>query len=414
MMRESVNETNSMSSIARAELRWKLKKHTKPPISKGFSDRHVLFVRRVYNQRMKFDKTIIQVNGRRLRNALRNMFQETKGFGLTKDQNTELEDVRFLYWAKPELELLSTHYQSVQDTESLSEIKVGLQFIHTEWSQMQLSLNSLLPSSITFEYLWAIFPPHCLIVGKDDLDSTSIWRVSSIVLEQSSRGAIRFIIMADFIEWDGEHVGMASKKFVIIRFTGSFLVADLPCVPLRYHPRASAIIEEVLKRNEKKFKHCRRGFQIRNHKGFASISVENDQKSNEKDRKLLKHHYQGRVIVDPKMMHEAEPNNTLWPTLKTLRKARVFRSEVAFDEKEILNQLTRDPDVVESDRVKPDPGLPVIHGDLKTTLTQEQRLLLSGVTFGYFLGDAKWGKLMPRSAPFSHVRLGGISLTGFQ
>ncbi|KAK8249069.1 P-loop containing nucleoside triphosphate hydrolase protein [Phyllosticta capitalensis] len=430
MMRESVNETNITTSrfrksllfkfaeilpaIARAELRWKLKKHTKPPISKGFSDRHVLFVRRVYNQRMKFDKTIIQVNGRRLRNALRNMFQETKGFGLTKDQNTEvssrgwskarsgscyvrsaelnsqLEDVRFLYWAKPELELLSTHYQSVQDTESLSEIKVGLQFIHTEWSQMQLSLNSLLPSSITFEYLWAIFPPHCLIVGKDDLDSTSIWRVSSIVLEQSSRGAIRFIIMADFIEWDGEHVGMASKKFVIIRFTGSFLVADLPCVPLRYHPRASAIIEEVLKRNEKKFKHCRRGFQIRNHKGFASISVENDQKSNEKDRKLLKHHYQGRVIVDPKMMHEAEPNNTLWPTLKTLRKARVFRSEVAFDEKEILNQLTRDPDVVESDRVKPDPGLPVIHGDLKTTLTQEQRLLLSGVTFGYFLGDAKW------------------------
>lgn len=45
--------------------------------------RYILLVRRVYSEKMMYERTVVVVKGIVLRNALRNIFMGAKGFQLT-------------------------------------------------------------------------------------------------------------------------------------------------------------------------------------------------------------------------------------------------------------------------------------------------------------------------------------------
>lgn len=190
---------------------------------------------------------------------------------LTRAVKPQLEDPHFLYWAKAELQLLAEHFEVNGDSSSLFEIQAGLQFIQTEWATTHLALQSLLPSSRTFDYLWTVFPPDCLIVGKDPLAGTSIWRTRSAQQQQTQNGVI-FSISAEYVDWDGKRLGIVRQKLTIDAFTGTLAIADLPYVPLRYHPHRSSVTQRVLERAQKKLGYCELGFQIKEHEGLGIMT----------------------------------------------------------------------------------------------------------------------------------------------
>lgn len=133
-------------------------------------------------------------------------------------------------------------------------------------------LPSLIPHSITFEYLWTLLPPDCLVVGKDALDSDSMWSVRSHNVEQTQEG-VMLIMKAENIVWDGTKVGNVKQTLQIPLFTGLKLIRDLPYVPLKFHPQREAVMQRVRGRSAKALKFWKPQFQHREHDGAALAEV---------------------------------------------------------------------------------------------------------------------------------------------
>lgn len=155
-----------------------------------------------------------------------------------------------MLWARPELEMLAEHYCNVKDRAASFEIDAALSFITSEFEEMEIILPSLIPHSISFEYLWAILPPDCLVVGKDPLNFDRIWCVRSHFVEES-RDDIFLTTNAESLMWDGSKVCKVETTLRIPLFSGNKLIGDLPYTPLNYYRKREEVIESVRERASK-------------------------------------------------------------------------------------------------------------------------------------------------------------------
>jgi hypothetical protein len=114
-------------------------------------------------------------------------------------------------------------------------------------------LSSLIPHSITFDYLWALLPPNCLVVGKSSLDFDSIWCVREHDVQKMEDGT-SLVMQDECIVWDGVKVGNVIQGLRIPIFTGVKLIGDLPYIPLKYDFRRRAVMKRVLERSTKALK----------------------------------------------------------------------------------------------------------------------------------------------------------------
>lgn len=177
-----------------------------------------------------------------------------------------------MFWARPELEMLVEHYRSVKDRQSAFEIDAALSFITSEFEEMLSVLPTLLPHSITFEYLWAILPPDCLVVGKDYLNAHCMWCVRNHAVERTQDG-IFLIINAEYLMWDGSKVGKVGTTLHIPLFSGIKLISDLPYIPLKYHERRDEIISIVRERSSKALEFWTPDFRHMEHHGTGIAEV---------------------------------------------------------------------------------------------------------------------------------------------
>jgi hypothetical protein len=177
-----------------------------------------------------------------------------------------------MFWARPELDLLAAHYRSINDKKATFEMDAALSFIDSEYSEMLSILPTLLPHSITFEYLWAILPSDCLLVGKNRLNFDSIWCVRSHVVEKTQEG-IFLNMTAEYLVWDGTKVGRVDQALRIPIFTGVKLISDLPYIPLKYHPRREDVIREVKERSSKALEFWKPEFRHQEHHGTGIAEV---------------------------------------------------------------------------------------------------------------------------------------------
>ncbi|KAI1130692.1 P-loop containing nucleoside triphosphate hydrolase protein [Nemania abortiva] len=385
----------------KSKRRWVLKK-VQPGSSKKYM-RCVLFVRRVYSERMIYDGTVLVVKGPILRNALRNIFRCAQGFGLTDDQESELKGTEFLFWAQPELQLLVEHYKRENDDLALFEINTALKFVEQEYSESTLAYTAIEGTGlITFDKLWTIFAPDCLVVGKDYLGATSIWRARSHETKRLQNGSIIFEISGEYLEWDGKKLGNVSQSLVIPSFEGVVAIVDLAFSPLKGHPQENGIKERILKRSERKSQFCKLGYQIQEHEGLGLTEIR---------EKVVRYKFQGRVILDPAMLAKVEPNNKLNPSVSKLRRlGRVCISELMPPDhkNEVLKELLTDfneasaniddlssdldsTDGYSSDSDDPDISQDGLGETTQRELSTEEKLLLSSYVYGYSLKDAKWG-----------------------
>ncbi|XXH03772.1 hypothetical protein Hte_010178 [Hypoxylon texense] len=387
----------------------------KPNKSRGESKKHkrcVIFVRRDYEEDMTSFTTALVISGATLRNALRNIFRGADGFGLTEDESTEL-DPKFLYWARPELEILAEHYRGLGDDTATFEINSAFKFIESEYKDMISVLPSLVPHSITFQYLWALLPPDCLVVGKDSLDFDSIWSVRSHSVERMQDG-IFLVMNAENIVWDGVKAGNVLQTLRIPIFGGLKLIRDLPYVPLKYHPQQEAIVQQVLKRTSKALEFWKPGFCHREHQGTGLAEVYD---------RVEKYPFSGRAVIDPEMMRQMQPANKIMPRsrdVSDLRSiSRVCLSDLAAGKQgsEILEELLKDASkallenvdgprpqnsrnddesytyYTDSDDSDTSSAMPRQKGSAtkEIQLSEQQMLIVSGLLFGYSLREGTWG-----------------------
>jgi hypothetical protein len=408
---------------------WKNVKTVEPDEKFKKLGRYVFVVLRVYTSRMILGSTVVKIKGAVLRAVLQNIFRAVEGFKLGGPSLSELNEPKFLYWAKPELLSLAQHFEKAKDDSSLFEIRAALTFIDKEFSTISSVLRDLLPNSISFEYLWAVLPPGSLVVGHDPLGVRSIWRVLSHRVSEDPYGEVVLLIQAEYLEWDGFDVGTVAQTLKIPKFPGTMLMQDLRFIPLKYHPERDEVINEIKDRSEKKLELCQEGAQHRQYDGTAlwDTGVE-----------LAKFTCRSRIMIDPKKL-TVEPlatGDVFVPIVNKVRKnARIWLSDLnitneGYRQRVIetlatsLEQDGSDSISSDNDYAWPAPPVQIMHDrrsssprrtrplhngfDIMTTpsnrqatslkkitqkLTEEDRLILSGLIYGFSFEDDKWGSL---------------------
>ncbi|KAI0164351.1 P-loop containing nucleoside triphosphate hydrolase protein [Hypoxylon sp. FL1284] len=374
----------------------------KPNKSQANEKKHkrcVIFVRRDYQEDMTNFTTFLVISAGPLRNALRNIFRGADGFSLTEDASTAVAP-KFLYWARPELELLADHYRGINDENATFEMDAAFKFIEGEFKEMISVLPSLVPHSITFGYLWALLPPDCLVVGKDALDSDSIWSMRSHSIQKMQDGVF-FVMDAEYITWDGTRVGNVRQALRIPLFSGLKPIQDLAYIPLKYHPQKDSIKRQVLKRSAKALRFWKPQFSHQEHHGTGLAEVY---------EKIEKYPFSGRAVIDPAMMRQMQPANKIMPRPRDISDLRS-----ASRGPEILKGLLKDANQAllemvnkskPENRTDDDDSESLTDGgsDASSTklrkkrsanedlrLSDEQMLLVSGLLFGYSLREGTWG-----------------------
>lgn len=132
----------------------------------------------------------------------------------------------------------------------------------------------MLPHSISFEYLWAIFPPDCFVVGMDALNNTTIWKARLGGISRQPDGSIAFVIQAENIDWDGEKLGISSQLLPIPSFSGAMAIEDLPFIPLQHHQRKDQIVPIIRERSRRKMEFVQEGFKTKQYEGYGLIKAD--------------------------------------------------------------------------------------------------------------------------------------------
>lgn len=135
---------------------------------------------------------------------------------------------------------------------------------------------STLPShkskTITFDHLWTILPPDCLIVGKDTLGYDSIWRVI-IHRKNDTTDGVFLSLEAESLVWDGVKAGYKRQTLRIPAFKGIMEIQHLPYAPLDFHPKRDLIIEQARERSRKALAYWQPGFRHEEYHGTGLAQV---------------------------------------------------------------------------------------------------------------------------------------------
>ena len=143
-----------------------------------------------------------------------------------------------------------------KDERLIFELDAGLRYVLEEYGSTLGALESLIPKNeITFEYLWAIFPPNTIAYGKDMLREGRAFLIRSCAEGEDPRSREVFMaLQAEYIDYDGKATGKVRVELKITSFEGARRISALPYVPLALHEDAVAVRTELLDRGRKALK----------------------------------------------------------------------------------------------------------------------------------------------------------------
>ena len=151
----------------------------------------------------------------------------------------------------------------------------GLELYFNSAREMQEKTNT-----ISFEYLWTIFPPGELVVGKPFMDRWQAFTVK-FCLESYKRklNTEQWLLECWTYDWDGTFFRRVPVVFSFDEFKATKSITSLPCYPLKFHPDKSdsvsgqvsgeALKQNLIKRGERYRELClkRKGRQIFDYEG---------------------------------------------------------------------------------------------------------------------------------------------------
>lgn len=159
---------------------------------------------------------------------------------------------------------------SHDETDALFEIDVALKFIQQYWPKNKAE-EMISNGVISFEFLWAIYPPNVLVVARQVLDDTRVFSVKHHMIFKKRCGTIVRRLTSEYGEYDGKLVGVANIYHQIPKYPGSLPIEQLPFVPLHMHPQRDEIWDSMIARTKKQFSLFQRPFQVQEHDNVGLI-----------------------------------------------------------------------------------------------------------------------------------------------
>lgn len=142
-------------------------------------------------------------------------------------------------------------------------------------------------NTVSFEYLWTLFPPGELVVGKPFMDRWQAFVVKFCVASYKKKGSSgesgqKWILECWTYDWNGTVFRRVPVEFSFDEFKATKSITALLCYPLRYHRDCSddansvggkvsgeSLKQRLIKRGERYRELClkRRGRQIFDYEG---------------------------------------------------------------------------------------------------------------------------------------------------
>lgn len=278
----------------------------------------VLKVRRIICDKGFPTGTEIDIKSTLLKDALADIFEGIEGLQL--NETPPIISPELLFHAREGLaaRVKAETAKEAPNKALVEEVGVALQYIEQDYASTQASLTSLAEhDEITFDLLWALFPPNTTVYTKSNLlREHQVCKLQKGEYETLQSGAKQFGLALRHISHDGEKLGWAEKTLNIGYFEGAKKVHNLTVVPLDRLPTKDAVCQELRKRGTRYMELIEAARGTYQEYTGAAITENKDVVVQDEYKKVLLH-ISGRVMLDNKIfLQQNEYTDLLKPTIE--------------------------------------------------------------------------------------------------
>ncbi|PBK97441.1 P-loop containing nucleoside triphosphate hydrolase protein [Armillaria gallica] len=258
----------------------------------------VLFVRRIIDDKGRYDRTEVDVLSRRLRDVLTEINHDVLQFRLVGDPATARPELFFHSRTALRERLDGELKAESPDEEFVTDLKTALEYVDELYRPTIDKFEDLLAhQEITFEHLWALIEPNTYVYHRAWYTEQDQILLAKSFDEQEDRDGSKYgLVTCDIICDDGNSFGLVETRIKIGYFHGAKAIQNLEVYPLRFQPEAEALKKNVIARG-KRFGELKKSYKEVS--GPALIEI---------DSKLRKISASGRVMIDPVAFRRFQPN----------------------------------------------------------------------------------------------------------
>ena len=235
-------------------------------------------------------------------------------------------------------------------------------------------------NEITFDLLWALFPPNSLVYTTCIYSEQPKCLVFDFGDVQVIKQQTYWVLQGRYLDYDGKKFGEVSRALLIPEYRGAKIITSLETFPLACHPEVAEVESALIERGRKFM--SLQGVHHRSYNGLAHFK---------KDGQPIKFNLKGRFMVDPLCFKEHNANYER-PRIDgvSVRDLLGIRRRDLEDISELLGN--QDITGTNSSNASKSDG-----SNKLGEMTDEELLICSPTVLGFSLERRLWGKTFPIS-----------------
>ncbi|KAN0108801.1 P-loop containing nucleoside triphosphate hydrolase protein [Hyaloscypha variabilis] len=332
---------------------------------------HAIVVKHKFNDKGEFGMHIhsINVQSPLLKSVLKEIFQDYPELPFS---SFELEEVEFHEPFWPFVHRWDEFDRAAHqepDTDATKDTQLLYNILHKELEREISRIQDLIDHGlIDFDHIWALFRPGELILDISQ-HGFGVWaHIFSVGHYQVGQ----FALTSDFVDWNGEHFGIAKCYQVIGYFKGTKPITDLALYPMKFHPSPGPLRTTLVQRG-RRFE-ALQGCKYKTYKGTAKTSGFGARTTS------------GRIIIDCKAYLQSSGAYSVLEKLPEPANgdSETFSSALDLEScLDVLQDISPSGEPVEHEWTV--PGQPNV-----ARLSEEHLLLCSPILKGYCLSSKEW------------------------
>jgi hypothetical protein len=169
---------------------------------------------------------------------------------LSPETHPDKVEQNLLYTTLPELELCRGWNEiSPLDYQGTLHLELLLDYLKSAYADTTQSMLSLLSTGyITYDLLWALFTPNCLVYTTcSGTHKHRCVRYSFGEEKKTILGGTYWSLDCRYLDFNGEDLGLLPIQLKIAKFRGAKRISALEAFPLQYHVQATRIRADLLR-----------------------------------------------------------------------------------------------------------------------------------------------------------------------